>query len=270
MSENDYEEVTSVATEPSPDVYRRRRLLALAALLLVLLLLIWGIVAMVRAMSGNNNENDAATVATASSSAEPFSDFSERPSESASSSASASASASENSSATASESSDPSASATDTAAASESATPSAEPTETATPTPEETTPAVATACTAQNLNVALSADQKTYAAGQNPALAVTYTNTAGDPCLVGGEAPQVDINITSGPAQVFNLAQCQKESTPEAELAAGATETKVITWDRKLNALGCGTNQTIKPGYYWATATVNGVASEPTRIVVTG
>lgn len=270
MSENDYEEVSSVATEPSPDVYRRRRLLALAALLLVLLLLIWGIVAMVRAMSGNNNENDAATVATASSSAEPFSDFSERPSESASSSANASASASENSSASASESSDPSASATDTAAASESATPSAEPSETATPTPEETTPAVATACTAQNLNVALSADQKTYAAGQNPALAVTYTNTAGDPCLVGGEAPQVDINITSGPAQVFNLAQCQKEATPEAELAAGATETKVITWDRKLNALGCGTNQTIKPGYYWATATVNGVASEPTRIVVTG
>lgn len=270
MSENDYEEVSSVATEPSPDVYRRRRLLALAALLLVLLLLIWGIVAMVRAMSGNNNENDAATVATASSSAEPFSDFSERPSESASSSASASASASENSSASASESSDPSASATDTTAASESATPSAEPSETATPTPEETTPAVATACTAQNLNVALSADQKTYAAGQNPALAVTYTNTAGDPCLVGGEAPQVDINITSGPAQVFNLAQCQKESTPEAELAAGATETKVITWDRKLNALGCGTNQTIKPGYYWATATVNGVASEPTRIIVTG
>ena len=270
MSENDYEEVSSVATEPSPDVYRRRRLLALAALLLVLLLLIWGIVAMVRAMSGNNNENDAATVATASSSAEPFSDFSERPSESASSSASASASASENSSASASESSDPSASATDIAAASESATPSAEPSETATPAPEETTPAVATACTAQNLNVALSADQKTYAAGQNPALAVTYTNTAGDPCLVGGEAPQVDINITSGPAQVFNLAQCQKESTPEAELAAGATETKVITWDRKLNALGCGTNQTIKPGYYWATATVNGVASEPTRIIVTG
>lgn len=270
MSENDYEEVSSVATEPSPDVYRRRRLLALAALLLVLLLLIWGIVAMVRAMSGNNNENDAATVATVSSSAEPFSDFSERPSESASSSASASASASENSSASASESSDPSASATDTAAASESATPSAEPSETATPTPEETTPAVATACTAQNLNVALSADQKTYAAGQNPALAVTYTNTSGDPCLVGGEAPQVDINITSGPAQVFNLSQCQKESTPEAELAAGATETKVITWDRKLNALGCGTNQTIKPGYYWATATVNGVASEPTRIVVTG
>lgn len=270
MSENDYEEVSSVATEPSPDVYRRRRLLALAALLLVLLLLIWGIVAMVRAMSGNNNENDAATVATASSSAEPFSDFSERPSESASSSASASASASENSSASASESSDPSASATDIAAASESATPSAEPSETATPAPEETTPAVATACTAQNLNVTLSADQKTYAAGQNPALAVTYTNTAGDPCLVGGEAPQVDINITSGPAQVFNLAQCQKESTPEAELAAGATETKVITWDRKLNALGCGTNQTIKPGYYWATATVNGVASEPTRIIVTG
>lgn len=269
MSENDYEEVSSVATEPSPDVYRRRRLLALAALLLVLLLLIWGIVAMVRAMSGNNNENDAATVATASSSAEPFSDFSERPSESASS-ASASASAPENSSASASESSDSSASATDTAAASESATPSAEPSETATPAPEETTPAVATACTAQNLNVALSADQKTYAAGQNPALAVTYTNTAGDPCLVGGEAPQVDINITSGPAQVFNLAQCQKESTPEAELAAGATETKVITWDRKLNALGCGTNQTIKPGYYWATATVNGVASEPTRIIVTG
>ena len=126
------------------------------------------------------------------------------------------------------------------------------------------------ACTAADLQVSLTADRTSYAAGQNPALAVTYTNTSGNPCIVTGGVNNVDVNITSGPAQVYNYAQCYANPVADAEVAAGATNTTALTWDRSLNVLGCNTAATIQPGYYWATATVNGVASQPVRIIVTG
>lgn len=270
MSENGFEDPYD--EEPTPEVYRRRRLIALVIVVIVLLLVIWGIVSAIGALTGNKDEDPNATGSVvASTSAKPFSDFSERASESTS--ATPTESASESASVSASESAheEP----TETASASEAietseAPETAKATEAVAPEPTQTTPAVATACTAENIKVNLTADQKSYAAHQNPAFAVTYTNSSGNPCLLGGETPAVDINITSGPAQVYNLTMCQPEAAPQEELAAGASETKAVSWDRSINALGCGTNQSIKPGYYWITATVNGVASEPTRIVVTG
>lgn len=270
--------------EPTPADYRRRRIIALIAALLLLLLLIWGITSLIRGLTGggDDNKNDAAGAAT-SSSAAPFSDFSDRASESASASvsssadpsASHSAEASSDPSASASESAHPTASESASAAATESAsaTESAEQTPAATESaaPTQAAPATPVACSAADLKVAVSADKEVYAAGENPALAVTYTNTSGNPCNLGGQAAQpVDLNITSGSAQVYNFAQCQKAEAPTGELAAGRADTKVITWDRKINALGCGNTQDIQPGYYWATATVNGVTSEPARIIVKG
>lgn len=269
--------------EPTPADYRRRRIIALIATLLLLLLLIWGITSLIRGLTGggDDNKNDDAAGAATSSSAAPFSDFSDRASESASASpstdpsASPSSEASSDPSASASESADPAASESASAAASDSAsaTESAEQTPTATESAEPTqaAPATPVACSAADLKVAVSADKEGYAAGENPALAVTYTNTSGNPCNLGGQDAQpVDVNITSGSAQVYNFAQCQKAEAPSGELAAGRADTKVITWDRKINALGCGNTQDIQPGYYWATATVNGVTSEPARIIVKG
>lgn len=259
--------------EPTPEVYRRRRLIALVVLLLVILLLIWGIVSLFSALSGNNNKDqNAGDTASTSTSAEPFSDFTDRASKSASPSSSASASATSTAEASVTASATPS---EEAAAESEAATESAAPTsaaavETPAAEPTPTEAPVVNACTAGEMTVAVSTDKKTYAAGENPALAVTYTNTAGTPCAVGGEAPQIDVNITSGPAQVYNYAMCNKEQTPEQELAAGQSDTKMITWGRELNSLGCGKTRAIQPGYYWATATVNGVTSEPVRIIVTG
>lgn len=283
MSENG---IGSNRATPSAEQFRRRRIIAGVIAVLVLLLLIWGMVALVGAIRGSGDENsNAGAVATATSA--PFSDFTERPSATAdgdSASAEATDTASAEATDKASESAEPTESAQPeetqeaTEAATEEATPeateAAEPTasatEEATPEPTETTAAAATACTATDLKVALTADKQSYAAGANPALAVTYTNAAGNPCLVGGEANSIDINITSGPAQVYNSSKCQQEIQPENELAAGASNTVVMTWNRQLNVLGCDSAATIKPGYYWATATVNGVASTPTRIIVTG
>lgn len=264
MSEN----VDSQVEEVSPEVYRRRRIVALLILVLVLLLII-GLISWL-AGRGNSSDNATATAST-STSAEAFSDFSQRATESATPSESAepsdSASASESASADASESATASAEATESAEPTASAEPSesAEPTESASPTE-----VVAAACTAADLQVSLTADRNSYAAGQNPALAVTYTNTSGNPCIVTGGANNVDVNITSGPAQVYNYAQCYANPVEDAEVAAGATNTTALTWNRSLNVLGCNTSATIQPGYYWATATVNGVTSQPVRIIVTG
>ncbi|MFC6353000.1 hypothetical protein ACFP6B_03710 [Rothia nasimurium] len=260
MSEN----VDSQVEEVSPEVYRRRRIVALLILVLVLLLII-GLISWL-AGRGNSSDNATATAST-STSAEAFSDFSQRATESATPSESAepsdSASASESASAEASESA--------TTSESASATASAEPTESAEPTASASpTEVVAAACTAADLQVSLTADRNSYAAGQNPALAVTYTNTSGNPCIVAGGANNVDVNITSGPAQVYNYAQCYANPVEDAEVAAGATNTTALTWNRSLNVLGCNTSATIQPGYYWATATVNGVTSQPVRIIVTG
>lgn len=258
MSEN----VDSQVEEVSPEVYRRRRIVALLILVLVLLLII-GLISWL-AGRGNSSDNATATAST-STSAEAFSDFSQRATESATPSESAepsdSASASESASADASESATASAEATEPAEPSESA----EPTASASPTE-----VVAAACTAADLQVSLTADRNSYAAGQNPALAVTYTNTSGNPCIVTGGANNVDVNITSGPAQVYNYAQCYANPVEDAEVAAGATNTTALTWNRSLNVLGCNTSATIQPGYYWATATVNGVTSQPVRIIITG
>lgn len=264
MSEN----VDSQVEEVSPEVYRRRRIVALLILVLVLLLII-GLISWL-AGRGNSSDNATATAST-STSAEAFSDFSQRATESATPSESAepsdSASASESASADASESATASAEATEP----DEPTASAEPSESAEPTASASpTEVVAAACTAADLQVSLTADRNSYAAGQNPALAVTYTNTSGNPCIVTGGANNVDVNITSGPAQVYNYAQCYANPVEDAEVAAGATNTTALTWNRSLNVLGCNTSATIQPGYYWATATVNGVTSQPVRIIVTG
>lgn len=279
MSENGYEEFNgSEAAEPSSEVYRRRRIVAALIALLAILLLIWGLTWVFGKIGGSNDDN-ASSAASTSESSEPFDSFSARPSESDSASADASESADPSDSASpsdeasASESADPSASAsaeaTDTPEATDSATPSesAETTQTPEPTPTEAQPL---ACGASNMNVVLSASQPSYGKGQNPSLALTYTNTSQNPCDIPADAQNVVINITSGSAQVYNTATCQVSPAAVAQLAPGQVGQTAFTWDRKLNSLGCNNLRDIQPGYYWATATVNGVTSEPARIVISG
>lgn len=268
MSEN----VDSYEGEVPHEVYIRRRIVAVILFLLALLLII-GLVSWLSGRGGDSKETAGASTST---SAEAFSDFSQRPTESASASSSADAqdekasAEASSSEAEAQESAEASKEASAEASPSEAqATPTAQPT-TAEPTPAPTTAQAVAACNAADLQVTLTADRETYGAGQFPALAVTYTNASGNPCIITGGANNVDVNIISGPAQVYNYAQCNSVATADAEIAAGATSTTPLTWNRQLNVLGCNTPVTIQPGYYWATASVNGVASQPVRIIVTG
>lgn len=253
-----------------PEVYRRRRIVAVIALLAIILLLVAGVTSMVGMING---KKDATVASTATASGAPFQSFSARPSETASATPSASATASATATASASASVTPSvtASAAPTASVTPTAatTPAATPTAPA-PTPSVTTAAVAAACTANDLKVTVTPAKRTFAAGEQVSFHVTYTNSSKTPCAVGGEGANtgVDLNITSGAAQVYTRSLCAATAVQKAEVAAGAEAATDLAWDRKINVLGCSSASTAQKGSYWATATVNGVSSAQVNFVI--
>lgn len=250
-----------------PEVYRRRRIVAVIALLAVILLLVAGVTSMVGMING---KKDATVASTATASGAPFQSFSARPSETASATPSASATASATATASASASVTPSvtASAAPTASAT-TATPVATPT-TPAPTPSVTTAAVVAACTANDLKVTVTPAKRTFAAGEQVSFHVTYTNSSKTPCAVGGEGANtgVDLNITSGAAQVYTRSLCAATAVQKSEVAAGAEGATDLAWDRKINVLGCSSASTAQKGSYWAAVTVNGVSSAPVNFVI--
>lgn len=250
-----------------PEVYRRRRIVAVIALLAVILLLVAGVTSMVGMING---KKDATVASTATASGAPFQSFSARPSETASATPSASATASATATASASASVTPSvtASVAPTASAT-TATPVATPT-TPAPTPSVTTAAVVAACTANDLKVTVTPAKRTFAAGEQVSFHVTYTNSSKTPCAVGGEGANtgVDLNITSGAAQVYTRSLCAATAVQKSEVAAGAEGATDLAWDRKINVLGCSSASTAQKGSYWATATVNGVTSAQVNFVI--
>ena len=255
-----------------PEVYRRRRIVAVIALLAIILLLVAGVTSMVGMING---KKDATVASTATASGAPFQSFSARPSETASVTPSASATASATAAATASAtpsvtaSAAPTASVTTAAATPAATTPAATPT-TPAPAPSVTTAAAVAACTANDLKVTVTPAKRTFAAGEQVSFHVTYTNSSKTPCAVGGEGANtgVDLNITSGAAQVYTRSLCAATAVQKAEVAAGAEGATDLAWDRKINVLGCSSASTAQKGSYWASATVNGVTSAPVNFVI--
>lgn len=250
-----------------PEVYRRRRIVAVIALLAIILLLVAGVTSMVGMING---KKDATVASTATASGAPFQSFSARPSETASATPSASATASATATASASASVTPSvtASVAPTASAT-TATPVATPT-TPAPTPSVTTAVAVAACTANDLKVTVTPAKRTFAAGEQVSFHVTYTNSSKTPCAVGGEGANtgVDLNITSGAAQVYTRSLCAATAVQKSEVAAGAEGATDLAWDRKINVLGCSSASAAQKGSYWAAVTVNGVSSAPVNFVI--
>ena len=240
--------MSELGPELPPEVYRRRRIVAVVVLILVLLVGIVGITTLVNQIN-KGPQDDAAAEATAAG--EPFQNFSARPTPSTvapSGSVSGSASGSPNASATPSVSGTP--------AVSGSATPSGSASASA-------TPAVAL-CNAKDLKVTVEPSKKQYAPGEMPSFHVVCTNSAGNPCFIGGEkvAEGVEINITSGDTQVYSSAKCTPTPTKRTEIPAGKEAASDVAWDRKLNTSGCNALKNTAKGTYWVTATVNGVTSQ--------
>ena len=255
-----------------PEVYRRRRIVAVIALLAVILLLVAGVTSMVGMING---KKDATVASTATASGAPFQSFSARPSETASATPSASATASATASASASATASATPSVTASAAPTASVTPTAANTPATTPTtpaptPSVTTAAVVAACTANDLKVTVTPAKRTFAAGEQVSFHVTYTNSSKTPCAVGGEGVNtgVDLNITSGAAQVYTRSLCAATAVQKSEVAAGAEGATDLAWNRKINVLGCSSASTAQKGSYWAAVTVNGVSSAPVNFVI--
>jgi len=248
-----------------PEVYRRRRIVAVIALLAVILLLVAGVTSMVGMING---KKDATVASTATASGAPFQSFSARPTETASATPSASATASATASAPASATPAVTASAAPTASVTTAAaTPAAT---TPAPAPSVTTAAVVAACTANDLKVTVTPAKRTFAAGEQVSFHVTYTNSSKTPCAVGGEGVNtgVDLNITSGAAQVYTRSLCAATAVQKSEVAAGAEGATDLAWNRKINVLGCSSASTAQKGSYWAAVTVNGVSSAPVNFVI--
>lgn len=251
----------------SPEVYRRRRIITAVVALLVLLLLIGGVIFSVKKISASVGGQESTAAPTENNN---FASFSARPTPSASSESedeasddpSASESASEDPSAVAEGEKQADAERT-TEPAEEPAEPTAEPTEAPT---EDQQPQ---ACGA-GLQVSVSVDQQSYAAGQNPQITTQVQQTGDNPCTVNLGSNNVQYLITSGPAQVFDSRTCQAEGTDqEALVRPGEPATTSLTWDRQMTAYGCGdARQPAQIGYYWVTATVDGVSSQPQLIII--
>ena len=250
-----------------PEVYRRRRIVAVIALLAIILLLVAGVTSMVGMING---KKDATVASTATASGAPFQSFSARPSETASATPSASATASATASASASATASATPSVTASAAPTASVTTAAATPTTPAPAPSVTTAAVAAACTANDLKVTVTPAKRTFAAGEQVSFHVTYTNSSKTPCAVGGEGANtgVDLNITSGAAQVYTRSLCAATAVQKSEVAAGAEGATDLAWDRKVNVLGCSSASTAQKGSYWASATVNGVTSAPVNFII--
>jgi hypothetical protein len=126
----------------------------------------------------------------------------------------------------------PSAAATDTA---DSGGAGAEAEATPTPTPAETGVNEDGTCKPSAVKVEALTDASTYAAGVNPQLSLSVTNTGTQPCRLNVGTSQQVFTITSGSDQYWTSTDCQKDpADAEVDLEPGKTVTSStpITWDR--------------------------------------
>ncbi|CAD6005843.1 conserved protein of unknown function [Agreia sp. COWG] len=92
----------------------------------------------------------------------------------------------------------------------------------------------AAACDAANIVVTPVTDEDTYAAGANPQLSISLTNTGSAACSINVGTAQQVYTITSGAEKYWTSTDCQTapSDTPTV-IAAGATLASTpFTWDR--------------------------------------
>jgi hypothetical protein len=90
-------------------------------------------------------------------------------------------------------------------------------------------------CKPSAVKVEALTDASTYAAGVNPQLSLSVTNTGTQPCRLNVGTSQQVFTITSGTDQYWTSTDCQKDpADAEVDLEPGKTVTSStpITWDR--------------------------------------
>lgn len=254
----------------SPAVYRRRRIIALILALLVIVLVVWGVVFAVNKIAASIGGGSGGEASQ--SSTDNFASFSARPSQSASGSSGPSGSAGPSASASSSDGASASDKPSDQAEGDQSEKPDPDESKAeavATTTPTESKPAQPQAC-GSDIQVSANLDKGAYGQGENPVMSTTVKNSGDNPCNVDLGANKVTYEITSGSAEVYSTSKCGGDgAAKQSTLEAGSAQTVSQSWDRSINALGCGdAAQPAQSGYYWLTVSVNGVPSEKQQIVL--
>ncbi len=140
------------------------------------------------------------------------------------------------------------------------------------PAPSEPAAVDGAACTERQITVAATTDKAVYAAGEQPELSVTITNTGPNACAINvGTAAQV-FTITSGTEVYWTSTDCQVEPVDAQVTLAPNTpvsSTAPIVWDRtRSSADTCDATRPPVPAggaSYHLSLSVAGFASAETR-----
>lgn len=120
------------------------------------------------------------------------------------------------------------------------------------------------ACGEGSLSIALTADQRTYAAGANPVFTVTLTNTSDASCVVDAGEASREILITSGSDRIWSSLDCPATENAKRTLLlpAGGRDESAVTWTRIRSAEGCADGLPApRAGTYTAVAKLADVSS---------
>lgn len=128
------------------------------------------------------------------------------------------------------------------------------PTATATATKPSATTTAATPglCPDAVIKVVASTDHSTYAAGEDPRLTVTVTNSGSTSCKRDVGQAASELRVLSGGARFWSSDDCHPGGpTAVTLLAPGQSATSSVTWTRVQSTAGCPSGEpTAKSGSY--------------------
>ncbi|HEX4058129.1 MAG TPA: hypothetical protein VHX87_07425 [Galbitalea sp.] len=129
-------------------------------------------------------------------------------------------------------------------------------------------PATAAACKAADVEVVAKTDGLSYAAGVDPQVSLTITNTGGKPCSFKDGSDVQKYVITSGTDTIWSSTDCQTNAVSHVSILTPgkAVASAPFAWNRtRSNAADCSaTNEPqviAKGASYHLTVTVDGITS---------
>jgi hypothetical protein len=138
---------------------------------------------------------------------------------------------------------------------------SAAPSTAASGSPVASPSAAAGPCLAHDLAATAALSAHTFPAGASVLVNITITNTAPTPCVLDTQPSQVSVSMQSGGIHNWANTDCGPVGVQPVPLAAGASHTVTVSWDRLRSESGCPTAvhaERADPGTYTVSVSVAG------------
>ena len=132
-------------------------------------------------------------------------------------------------------------------------------------------PAATPECDSSDVVVIPVTDAQDYAAGVQPQLSLSISNTSKEACTINAGTSQMVFEVTSGPERYWISTDCQTDPADNVILLEPAkpVTTTPIVWDRTRSSPDtCDTAREPVPGggaSYHLSASVGGIESDDTR-----